>query len=88
MNYTKANLPILAVETQEKFLRRFPKSNLRESMLLQVSKTYEQLAKIDALGASFSASGLGDLAAVLRQHISAGEVVTGPGGPGAAPAPE
>lgn len=44
VNYTKAELFLSAVETQEKFLRRFPKSALRENMVLGVAKTYETLA--------------------------------------------
>ena len=38
---------MMAVDTQEKFLRRFPKSNLRENMLLQVAKTYETLVNFE-----------------------------------------
>ncbi len=44
IDYGKAGLLMTAVETQEHFLRRFPKSAFRESMLLQVAKTYENLA--------------------------------------------
>lgn len=47
VNYTKASLPLQAVETQEKFLRRFPRSRLRENMLLGVAKTYESLANFE-----------------------------------------
>lgn len=47
INYTKADRLGLAAETQEKFLRRFPKSALRENMLLQVAKTYELLANFE-----------------------------------------
>jgi len=47
VNYTKAGMYINAVETQEKFLRRFQKSALRENMLLQVAKTYEILANFE-----------------------------------------
>lgn len=47
IDYGKANLMLLAVETQEKFLRRFPKSTMRENMLLQVAKTYESIANFE-----------------------------------------
>lgn len=47
VNYSKAHLLLAAVETQEKFLRRFPKSTMRENMLLQVAKTYESLANFE-----------------------------------------
>lgn len=47
VNYGKANALLAAVETQEKFLRRFPKSNMRENMLLQVAKTHETLANFE-----------------------------------------
>lgn len=47
VNYTKAEHFLLAAESQEKFLRRFPKSALRENMLLQVAKTYELLATFE-----------------------------------------
>lgn len=47
VNFQKANLLTQAVETQEKFLRRFPKSAMRQDMLLQVAKTYEGLANFE-----------------------------------------
>jgi Tfp pilus assembly protein PilF/TolA-binding protein len=47
VDYTKASLFLRAVETQEQFLRRFPKSALRESMYLQVAKTYELFATFE-----------------------------------------
>lgn len=47
VNYSKAEAFLLAAESQEKFLRRFPKSALRENMLLQVAKTYELLATFE-----------------------------------------
>jgi Tfp pilus assembly protein PilF/TolA-binding protein len=47
VDYGKASEYLTAVETQEKFLRRFPKSALRETMLLQVAKTYELLAHFE-----------------------------------------
>jgi TolA-binding protein/Tfp pilus assembly protein PilF len=47
VDYTKASMFLPAVETQEKFLRRFPKSPLRENMLLQVAKSYELLAHFE-----------------------------------------
>ncbi|MBY0369114.1 tetratricopeptide repeat protein [bacterium] len=53
VNYTKAGMLLPAVETQERFLRRFPKSGLRENMLLQVAKTFESLAKFDKAGQYF-----------------------------------
>jgi tetratricopeptide (TPR) repeat protein len=39
-------------------------AQIGQGRLAEASETYEQLAKIDSLGESFSASGLGDLAAV------------------------
>jgi tetratricopeptide (TPR) repeat protein len=53
IDYTKAGLLLPAVETQERFLRRFPKSKWRESMVLQVAKTYETLANFDKSGRYF-----------------------------------
>lgn len=53
VNYGKADLLLTAVETQEKFLRRFPKSALRENMVLGVAKTYENLASFDKSAAYF-----------------------------------
>ncbi len=47
VNFTKADNLSSAVDTQERFLRRFPKSNLTENMLLQVATTYESLAQFD-----------------------------------------
>ncbi len=47
VNYGKANKPVNAVEVQEKFLRRFPKSPLIENMLLHVAKTHESLANYE-----------------------------------------
>jgi len=47
VNFSKAEFFLLAAESQEKFLRRFPKSALRENMLLQVAKTYELLATFE-----------------------------------------
>lgn len=44
VNFTKASLHLHAVETQEKFLRQFPKSPLRENTMLGVAKQYELLA--------------------------------------------
>jgi TolA-binding protein/Flp pilus assembly protein TadD len=53
VNFNKAGLLLPAVETQEHFLRRFPKSQFRENMLLQVAKTYETLALFDKSGKYF-----------------------------------
>jgi TolA-binding protein/cytochrome c-type biogenesis protein CcmH/NrfG len=53
VDYGKAQLIVRAAETQEKFLRMFPKSNLRENMLLQVAKTYESLANFDKAAVYF-----------------------------------
>lgn len=53
VNFNKAGLLLAAVETQERFLRRFPKSHFREQMLLQVAKTYETLALFDKSGRFF-----------------------------------
>ncbi len=53
VNFNKANLLLAAVETQERFLRRFPKSNFKENMLLQVAKTYETLALFEKSGKFF-----------------------------------
>ena len=53
IDYAKADLLVAAVETQEKFLRRFPKSALRENMLLSVAKTYENLANFDKSATHF-----------------------------------
>ena len=53
VNFTKAGLLLPAVETQERFLRRFPKSAFRENMILQVAKTFESLAKFDKAGQYF-----------------------------------
>ncbi len=47
VDYTKANNYPRAVDAQEQFLRRFPKSALREKMFLQVAKTYELFANFD-----------------------------------------
>lgn len=47
VNYGRAKLPLLTVETQERFLRRFPNSKLNRDMYLQVAKTYESLADFD-----------------------------------------
>ncbi|MCB0406266.1 MAG: tetratricopeptide repeat protein, partial [Bdellovibrionales bacterium] len=47
INFTKADMPLQAVETEERFLRRFPKSQYRKTMVLNVAKTYELLAKFD-----------------------------------------
>lgn len=47
INYTKADQWGLAAETQEKFLRRFPRSAFAENMLLQVAKTHELLANFE-----------------------------------------
>lgn len=47
VDYTKASQFLRAVETQEQFLRRFPKSTLRENMFLQVAKTYELFANFE-----------------------------------------
>lgn len=53
VNYRRAALLMPAVEAQEQFLRRFPKSNYRKEMLLQVAKTYESLGILDKSGAYF-----------------------------------
>ena len=53
VDYSKANLLLPATETQEKFLRRFPKSPLRENMLLQVAKAYETLASFEKAASYF-----------------------------------
>lgn len=53
VDYTKAGMLLPAVETQERFLRRFPQSRFRENMLLQVAKTYETLANFDKSGRFF-----------------------------------
>jgi TolA-binding protein/Flp pilus assembly protein TadD len=53
VNYRRAALLLPAVEAQEQFLRRFPKSNYRKEMLLQVAKTYESLGILDKSGAYF-----------------------------------
>jgi cellulose synthase operon protein C len=55
VNYTKAGMLIVAAEVQEQFLRRFPQSNLRKGMLLQVAKTYESLANFEKSGNYFEA---------------------------------
>lgn len=55
VDYSKAGSLMLAVETQEKFLRRFPKSSYRENMFLQVAKTYENLASLDRAATYFEA---------------------------------
>jgi len=47
INYTKAELIVFALEAQEKFLRRFPKSSFRKNMLLQVAKSHEALANLE-----------------------------------------
>lgn len=53
VNYTKAELLLTAVETQEKFLRRFPKSKLTENLYLQVATTHQQLANFDKAAVYF-----------------------------------
>ena len=53
VNYSKAEKYLSAVETQEKFLRRFPQSPLRENMVLGVAKTYETLAHFEKAGNFF-----------------------------------
>ncbi len=53
VNYTKANMLVAAVEVQERFLRRFPKSRYRENMVLQVAKTHETLASFEKAGKYF-----------------------------------
>ncbi len=53
VNYSKAGIMLSAAETQERFLRRFPKSRYRENMVLQVAKTYEVLAVFDKAGRYF-----------------------------------
>ncbi len=53
VNYAKANLYLSAVETQEKFLRRFPESKYRQAMLLQVAKAYESLANFEKAASYF-----------------------------------
>src|SRR6185312_2139511 len=53
VDYSKAGQIILAAETQERFLRMFPKSTLRENMLLQVAKTYESLANFEKAAVYF-----------------------------------
>ncbi len=47
INYTRAEMFLSALEVQEQFLRRFPKSPLRENMLLNVAKAYESLAQFE-----------------------------------------
>ncbi|MBI1860808.1 MAG: tetratricopeptide repeat protein [Deltaproteobacteria bacterium] len=47
VNYTKAEAYLAAVDTQERFLRRFPKSGLRQNMLLSVARTHEMMANFD-----------------------------------------
>ncbi len=53
ISYNKAGLMLAAVEVQERFLRRFPKSGYKETMLLQVAKSYETLANFDKSGRYF-----------------------------------
>jgi cellulose synthase operon protein C len=53
IDYSKAGQVLAAAETQERFLRRFPKSRYRENMVLQVAKTYETLAIFDKAGKYF-----------------------------------
>jgi tetratricopeptide (TPR) repeat protein len=53
VNFYKAEAPLLALEVQEQFLRRFTKSLLRENMLLQVAKTYESLANFEKSAAYY-----------------------------------
>jgi len=55
ISYTKASENMSAVETEEKFLRRFPKSELRKDMLLQVAKSYEQMAIFDKAASYYEA---------------------------------
>lgn len=59
VNFGKAGLPLAAVEIQEQFLRRFPKSTMRENMLLQVAKTYESLANYEKSALYFEMFALG-----------------------------
>ncbi len=47
VNYSKAELHLLATDTQEKFLRRFPTSTYKENLLLQVAKSYEMMANFE-----------------------------------------
>lgn len=53
VNYTKANDIPSALEVQERFLRRFPKSSLKETMILQVAKNHESLAHFEKAGIYF-----------------------------------
>ena len=47
VDYTKAGMLLEALDAQEQFLRKFQKSTLRENMVLQVAKTYENLANFE-----------------------------------------
>lgn len=47
VNFYKVGATLEALEQQERFLRRFTQSPLRENMLLQVAKTYEGLANFE-----------------------------------------
>ena len=51
-------------------------SQLGQNRLADAQQTYQKLASIDALGASFAASGLGDLAAVQGHFADAVRILT------------
>lgn len=53
VNFYKVGAVQDALEHQERFLRRFTKSDLRENMILQVAKTYESLANFEKAAVYF-----------------------------------
>ncbi len=53
VNFFKAGATLPALETQERFLRKFTQSSLRENMILQVAKTYESLANFEKAAGYF-----------------------------------
>lgn len=55
VTFYKSGDVLRALETQEQFLRRFPNSQLKENMLLQVAKTYESLANFEKAASYFEA---------------------------------
>ncbi len=53
VNFYKMGAVLPALENQERFLRRFTQSPLKENMLLQVAKTYEGLANFEKAASYF-----------------------------------
>ncbi len=53
VNFSKGNDILSAIEVQERFLRRFPNSPLKENTVLQIAKNYESLTNFEKAASYF-----------------------------------